>query len=279
MKNIIISSVFAFVLMTGANAQNPLTNTVEKCKIPKRSLEDIITAANAVSSAYDVRIRTEDGLVFFYLDKQKQQDEKLPNVGAQMDAMYKSFNDRINDLPDDVQTPAFIKEHFREELTELENVSAEFNSLLESVSVQELTFANATLEHVLDTVVKTMPEHTWRYEAITDTVYIHPITNSLLIARCDPIFATNAPLRSIMDADKTLKPYLFDTSLIWHGRLNLSWMDEKVTLEYEDAFVWEVLDAIETQLSDKWYWRIHKRNPANESGTIMFYKTSPKPSP
>ena len=51
------------------------------------------------------------------------------------------------------------------------------------------------------------------------------------------------------------------------------------TLEYEDAFIWKVLDTIETQLPDKWYWRIHKMKPADESGTIMFYKTSPKPSP
>ena len=277
MKNIFIITL-TLASIASAFAQNPLTNIVEKCKIPCRVFDDIITAANAVSSAYDVRIRTEDGLRVFLLEKEKQRKEQLPNIDAKLLAMSKSLNDRINELPDKVKSNTIlVYELFREELIELKNLRVEFLYLDECRLVYELTFTNATLEHVLDTVVKTMPEHTWRYEAITDTVYIHPMTNSVLTARCDPIFVTNAPSNSIIGADKTLKPYVFVMPVIWRGRLDVSWMDEKVTLECEDAFVWEVLDAIETQLSDKWYWRIHKRNPADEFGTIMFYKTSPKP--
>jgi len=117
-------------------------------------------------------------------------------------------------------------------------------------------FTNAPFEHVFGTVMNMTTNHVWRYDNNTDTIYIYPETNSVSMIKIGPVAITNAPPMHFHNRDDMLglKQYGFKHS---YGRMDQNlFQNVKINLDFEEAFVWEVLDMICAQMPNKTSWII-----------------------
>ena len=121
---------------------------------------------------------------------------------------------------------------------------------------------NATMGQVFNTIMDANTNYVWRYNEQTDAIYVHPKTNAISMMPCDKISVTNMSVKT-----------LFAETDIWgvEGvKINLKgerkknpgiepwyWSDETVTLDFEEgAYVWQILDEIDSQLTNGWFWSI-----------------------
>ena len=134
----------------------------------------------------------------------------------------------------------------------------------------EFVFTNTTFEHVFRTIMQATTNLTWRYENTSDTIYIHPTTNALMMMRCGPISVTNTPAYNVIFEDDMLG--LRTNGVIAIEYLSdLGYMNEEVSFEFEDAYVWEILDVIDSQMSDGKSWDIFESHRDGYRYAFTFY--------
>ena len=122
MKIIHISTLALTWLNINASAQNPLTNTVAKFHLPGRAIEDMLTVANALNRAYNVRVRSEESMRKFFIEKQIIRQEKLPDISAKYEEIeqkfkpiFKLLDDEVNKLPNYVKlNRSYVDDLYRE---------------------------------------------------------------------------------------------------------------------------------------------------------------------
>ena len=134
-----------------------------------------------------------------------------------------------------------------------------------------MTFTNATLAQVLSAVMDANPAYEWRYENQTETFYVHPKTNAVSMMRCNPVSVTNAPMKTLFKENDILD--LNDDKIkLWEGVKSFkSWTDETVSLKFENACFWQILDAINTQHPDKKFWAILDKPESDFRYLIYFH--------
>ena len=160
---------------------------------------------------------------------------------------------------------------FKEALHEISAVynvsmSAEFTA---PVNETIMAFTNETLLGVMDAIIGSNTNYLWRYENQTDRIYIHPKTNSVLMMRCDSISITNTPLMSLYE--KNGIPKFNEIGLgVFNHSTSYHLMTTEVSLELENPFVWQVLDAILTQLPDVTNLYIQKPGLRDYDYTLFF---------
>ena len=138
---------------------------------------------------------------------------------------------------------------------------------------KSMTFTNSTLEHVFGTVMNNATNHIWRYETETETIYVQPETNAVSMIRCGPIAVTNVALQTLVNEIDVLgfKNNHGKKALLIEYRGFNSWMNELITLESEEVYVWEMLDLICSKLSQKRYWQIQKEHPLYDENLYYIF--------
>ena len=121
-----------------------------------------------------------------------------------------------------------------------------------------MSFTNATLGHVLEIIISNATNHVWRYENQTDTIYIHPATNAISMQIIGPVAVTNMPLGNFFAGNQIKNMDIYLAYAISTDGPRMAWMSENITLEFDEAYVWEVLDMISAQLSSEKSWFIQK---------------------
>ena len=120
---------------------------------------------------------------------------------------------------------------------------------------KEMIFTNETFKLVFESFMQATTNLTWRYDNITKNVYIFPLTNSFTMMRCGSISITNETIGKLFWEDKIFGVNSNKVTLVG-GTWFEDWFYEKVSLEYQNAFVWEVLDAINSQIPGGKTWNI-----------------------
>jgi len=118
----------------------------------------------------------------------------------------------------------------------------------------QMLFTNVVFSQVLEKIIGIYTNHVWKYENETNSFYIYPKTNSFMMTRVGPISITNELVKNLFYEDNFLG--FGKIGLELYPELKWSWTDEVVSLEFEEAYVWEVLDAIDSQLPYKGFWMI-----------------------
>ena len=148
---------------------------------------------------------------------------------------------------------------------------------------ETVSFTNPTMEQVFNTAMEANPDYTWRYENHNDTIYVYPKTNALSMMPVGPISVTNMLVKTIFEQPEIIGLgnvgiKLFGKS---QGMRRWDWTDETVSLEFENAFVWQVFDAIDEQLPKGRLWVIFKRPPDTDfhigfTYSILDHSNNPK---
>ena len=206
-------------------SQSFMTNTVAECAIPSYGYGNMSKAMHSLSRAYNVRICKED---LTGHDKRRIQN------------VYKENYYKTNALSE--KEFAMIYEDFGFDYT----LSA--------------THTNATFGHVLGVLMECMNNHAWRYESSTDSIYIYPATNAFSMTYIGSVSITNESPRSIFVTKDLLglgtnKVELANSKIIW------GWPAEKISIELEDAYLWQVLDAISSQITNGRSWNLYEIIP------------------
>ena len=120
-----------------------------------------------------------------------------------------------------------------------------------------LDFNDATFAEVFGTYMNGITNHVWRYESRSDTIYIHPVTNAISMMRVGPISVSNMTARAFFDENDVLGLKKYNVKhlerKVWIG----FWETQKISLEIQDAYLWEVLDEITLQLKEVYSWHIN----------------------
>ena len=121
----------------------------------------------------------------------------------------------------------------------------------------EQAYTNSTFQSVFATIMGYTTNITWRYENSTDSIYVYPATNAITMLRVGPISLTNEPAWKIFyeyDGEVEIRKIEgFDLG----GRERDDWRFE-ISLEIEEAYLWEVLDAILVQFPGCKSWDIRE---------------------
>ena len=135
---------------------------------------------------------------------------------------------------------------------------------------KDMVFTNATFENVFGTFMQATTGMTWRYENETDSIYVYPITNAISMKHYENI-----------SWQKTTASDLFDVYDIFGlGTNGIYAMEfdsangatyQKVSLDFENAYMWQILDALETQLMFASPWSIWENEPNNEHRYYVVY--------
>ena len=126
-----------------------------------------------------------------------------------------------------------------------------------------VSFTNETFGNVLNFFMQNANNFTWRYESVTDTIYVYPTTNSVSMKRVGPISITNAP---VMDHFSQNDVFGFGINKMVASGIRESdeeWMAVEISIDMEEAYVWEILDAIDEQLPERKSWDMWESNPAS----------------
>ena len=134
----------------------------------------------------------------------------------------------------------------------------------------EFVFTDTTFEHVFGTIIQATTNLTWRYENTSNTIYIHPTTNALTMMRCGPISVTNTPAYTVIYEDDMLGLRTNGVVAIEYLS-NLGYMNEEVSFEFENAYVWEILDAMDSQMSEGKSWDIFESPRDGYRYAFTFY--------
>ena len=125
---------------------------------------------------------------------------------------------------------------------------------------KEIVFTNATFGYVLNTIMTNTIDLTWRYENNADSIYVYPKTNAISMMRCGPIHITNLPAKRLFDVYD-----IFDLGLNTIYAIEFESgegsMTHKVTLDFGETHMWQVLDAIEQQVMFASPWEIWENQP------------------
>ena len=129
--------------------------------------------------------------------------------------------------------------------------------MMKFVVTPEMAFTNATLEEVIGTFIDNMPNHIWRYDCEKDVIYVQPATNAFSMTRIGPVSINND---TIFEFEKTLSKYDLD---LWPRLVSYKINGNKrnilrdlFTLEFENAYLYEILDAVIEQIPDARGWTI-----------------------
>ena len=206
-------------------SQSFMTNTISEFTSPSYRYGKMLTAMHSLSRTYNVRINMEDITGHDW--------RRILNV-------YMESNYKTNALPE--KEVIMIYEHTGLDYT----LSA--------------THTNATFGHVFDILMESMNNHAWRYENSTDSIYIYPATNAFSMAHIGSVSITNESPRSIFVTKDLLglgtnKVELASSKLIW------GWPEKEISLELEDAYLWQVLDAITSQIPEGRSWNFREAIP------------------
>jgi len=123
-----------------------------------------------------------------------------------------------------------------------------------------VVFTNATFGQVFETIMENTTNLTWRYENSTDSIYVYPLTNAITLMRVGPIALTNEPVWKVFYEDDMVTRKI--EGLVLSGREGDYWNDN-VSLEIEEAYLWEVLDEIVAQISEGISWDLQVTPPRN----------------
>ena len=136
-------------------------------------------------------------------------------------------------------------------------------------------FENAVLSNVLENVVTGHTNHVWRYENASDSIYIYPETKSISMIRCASVSVTNAPLKALFDENDLLglKKSGFNCMKIMSDENSL--LNETVSLELEEPYVWQVLDAICERLSGFSSWQMQVFYATTGCRYIIYFDKMP----
>ena len=119
-----------------------------------------------------------------------------------------------------------------------------------------LNFNDATFAEVFGTYMTGITNHVWRYESKSDTVYIRPANDAISMMRVGPISVTNMTTRAFFSENDVLGLKKHNVKLsnrkMWFG----FWETMKISLGIQDAYLWEVLDEIASQVPGMYSWHI-----------------------
>ena len=136
-----------------------------------------------------------------------------------------------------------------------------------------MSFTNATLGHILDNVMNINTNYILRYEASNDSFYVFPATNALTMMRCSPISVTNMPVKTLFKEKDIFGIKKQNTDLADKIAGMWFWADETVTLDFDDAFVWQIMDAICGQLPNGQFWMIFETKKDNDCFYTIYFHT------
>ena len=138
-----------------------------------------------------------------------------------------------------------------------------------------LDFNDATFAEVFGTYMSGITNHVWRYESRSDTIYIHPVTNAVSMMRVGPISVSNMTARAFFDENDVLGLKKNNVKhlerKVWFG----FWETEKISLEIQDAYLWEVLDEITSQLKEVYSWHIDGGTLNSGEDIILYFLEKP----
>ena len=119
--------------------------------------------------------------------------------------------------------------------------------------------------------------HVWRYESRSDTVYIRPENDAISMMRVGPISVTNMTTRAFFDENDVLELKKHNVKLsnrkMWFG----FWETMKISLEIQDAYLWEVLDEITAQIPGMYSWHIGGGTLNSENDINLYFLEKPIP--
>ena len=226
MKQTMIIFTLSIVFLDSVFAQSFMTNTIAECAIPEYKYGKMANAINALSRAYNVRICMEDSTANDWI--------RILNA-------YEESNYKTNALSE------------KEVIMIYENFGVDFTL--------SATYTNATFGYVLGIIMESMNNHVWRYESSTDSIYIYPATNAFSLTYIGSVSITNKPIKSICETENLLN-LATNTIGCVGDKLIWSWPTENISLELENAYLWQVLDAITSKIRDGRSWEIREINPS-----------------
>ena len=236
MKKTITILMLATTFISSVFSQSFITNTITEFTIPSYRYGNMSKAMHDLSRAYNVCINMED--------LTEHDWRRILNV-------YIESNYKTNALSE--KEVIMIYKHTGLDYT----LSA--------------THTNATFGHVLGVLMECMNNHAWRYESRTDSIYIYPATNALSLTYIGSVSITNESPRSIFETKDLLglgtnKIELASSKLIW------GWPAEKISVELEDAYLWQVLDAITSQITNGRSWNLSEVIPYGRPDNASEYR-------
>ena len=128
----------------------------------------------------------------------------------------------------------------------------------------DMTVTNATLAQMLEAVMNINTNYVLRYETQTDSYYINPKTNAVSLMKCDQVSITNKPLFELFGEDGVPAFNEIGLGCSVH-RANFYVFEVDVSLDVEDMFVWQILDALEAQIPNLKGWGIQEIRPEEVS--------------
>ena len=175
--------------------------------------------------------------------------------------MSETFKARINAEVDIVSLLSGINEVYSSDgIKTKEQQEHDLHGRLKFIGAQEMAFTNATLEEIFCAFFENMPSHIWRYDCVKDIIYVQPATNAISMTRIASVSINND---TIFEFQKTLSQLGFDIlpKFISHKiNGNMRRFDEdKLSLEFEDAYLYEILDAVVAQIPDARGWIIMRK--------------------
>ena len=121
---------------------------------------------------------------------------------------------------------------------------------------EAVSFTNETFGNVFDYFMRNTTNLTWRYESATDTIYVYPTTNAVSIKRAGPISITNSPVIDHFDQNDVFGLGADKMEAVGMRESEETWMTVEISIDMEEAYVWEILDAIDEQLPERKSWNI-----------------------
>ena len=223
--------------------QSFMTNTVAECIVPAWRPGKLIKTLSSVSETYNIRICVEDETFYDFLIKNRINTNNVDDA----------------------------------EITKIE-------TLLEKSEKPSKKYKNATLKKVLNDVLKHAPGHTWRYEEYSKTIYVYPIKDSITMKICDPFSVTNVPIGYFIELNDIIGFNKFGgahymTHYHYQFYSGTPIIDENITLDLNESYAWEIMDAICAQSTEFNYWAISKISLKPRRSYFVFFHTASVPFP
>ena len=120
-------------------------------------------------------------------------------------------------------------------------------------TIPTITVTNATLAQTFDSIFNLHTNYMWRYENQTESYYVYPKTNAVTMMRFDPISVTNVQFHSFFYDKDYLGFKNLNLKFAFHHSTFYFW-DKPVSLDFQNAFVWQIFDALCKQLPYVNFW-------------------------
>ena len=165
-----------------------------------------------------------------------------------------------------------------DDITRVFNVRTCTETVRSSSPVTYYTITNTTLSNVLENIINSNTNYIWRYEQQTETFYIQPKTNAVSMYYFGSISSTNMLFKEFLDSSNISQLKKNGVDFIF-ARPEIRLKNEHINLEFENAYLWQILDAISIQLPHVIGWKIQEVDPKrgckygiNFSFSPEFYK-------